>query len=147
MGTSFGQRHIGGLAAGTVVAFALLATAGTAAVVREGANAAGILATARSAAHLLGIAGSVLLAYYAVRARERFAGGVFATSATYTFAGASLFAVAFLVMELGHGFGIDVFAFVGDMQLAMAVSMFLFTATVFGFGWAYYRIASTLGGV
>jgi hypothetical protein len=81
-----------------------------------------------------------------VVADRRFAGGVFATSAAYTLAGASVFAVAFLVMELGHSFGIDVFAFVRDMQLAMAVTMFLFTATVFAFGRAYYRIASALGG-
>lgn len=146
MATSFGRWRVGRLAAGTVVAFAVLAGAGTAAVMREGGDAAGALAAARSAAHVLGMASSVLLAYYAVRARRRFAGGVFATSAAYTFAGASLFAVAFLVMELGHGFGIDVLAFVADMQLSMAITMFLFTGTVFGFGWAYYRIASALGG-
>lgn len=146
MATSFGRWQVGRLAAGTVVAFALLAAAGTAAVARGGADAAGALDAARSAAHVLGLAGSVLLAYYAVRARRRFAGGVFATSAAYTLAGAALFAVAFLVMELGHGLGVDVFAFVADMQLTMAITMFLFTGTVFGFGWAYYRIASALGG-
>lgn len=146
MAGSFDRRRMSGLAAGTVVGFALLAAAGTATVILQGSDAAGALAMARSAAHVLGMAGSVLLAYYAVQARRRFAGGVFATSAAYTLAGASMFAVAFLVMELGHGFGIDVFAFVRDMQLAMAVTMFLFTGTVFAFGWAYYRIASALGG-
>lgn len=146
MGTSFRRERVGRLAVGTVVAFALLAAAGTAARM-NGGDAAETLAVARSAAHVLGLAGSVTLAYYAGQARRRFSGGVFATSATYTFLGASMFAGAFLVMELDHGFGIDVFAFIADMQLSMAVTMFLFTGTVFAFGWAYYRLANTLEGI
>lgn len=146
MGTSYDRQSLGRLAVGTVVAFALLGAVGTAAVAWQGSGASGLLDSARSAAHVLGLVASGMLGYYAVRARRRFAGGVFATSATYTLAGASMFAAAFLVMELGHGFGVDVLAFVPGMQLRMAVNMVLFTGTVFAFGWAYYRLAGTLEG-
>lgn len=146
MGTSVERRRLGGLVVGAIAAFALLGVVGTAAVAWQVSGGASYLAAARSAAHLLGIAASLLLAYYAARARRRFAGGVFATSATYTLIGAVVFATAFLTMELNHGFGVDVLAFAGGMQTAMAIQMVLFTGTVFAFGWAYYRLADALGG-
>lgn len=147
MGTSFDRRRLGGVAAGTIAVFALLGVGGTIAGSAQMVEAGAFLATARSIVHLLGIGFSLLLAYYASRARRRFAGGVFATSAGYTLVGATAFAVAFTVMELGHGLGVDVFAFVGEMQMRMAISMVLFTGTVFAFGWAYYRLAVALEGV
>ena len=147
MGTSFQRRRLGGVAAGTVALFGLIGAVGTAAVALQLSDGTSYLSAARSVAHVLGLAASLLLAYYASRARSRFSGGVFATSATYTLVGAVVFAVAFLSMELNHGFGINVLAFAGGMQTMMAIQMVLFTGTVFAFGWAYYRLARALGGV
>ena len=101
----------------------------------------------RSVTHLLGIAFSALLVFYGVKANRRFAGGVFGDAATFTIAGGVLFGLAFLQMELLHGFGIDVLWFLPDMQLTMAFRMVLFTGTVFGFGWAFYRMGNALKGV
>lgn len=145
MGTSFDAGRLSGLAAIALAVFGVLVIAGTGAVSRA-ADATAYLDAARSATHLLGIGSSLLLAYYAVRARRRFAGGVFGRSATATGVGAGAFAVAFLVMELNHGLGVDVLAWLGDMQLEMAVSMFLFTGTALAFGWAFAEIAGALGG-
>ena len=146
MSTSFDWRGVGGVAVGTVAGFGLLAAIGSGAVTGGLSDGGAYLSVARSAAHLLGIASSLALVYYAVRARRRFAGGAFGESATATAVGGAAFAVAFVVMELGHGYGIDVFAAVGDMQLKMAISMVLFTGTAFAFGWGFYRIAGALGG-
>lgn len=99
---------------------------------------------ARSAAHVLGFGFSLLLAYYANRAWQQFRGGVYATTASYTLAGAVVFAVAFAVVEIRHDFGVDLLTAVNGMQLKMAVSMVLFTSTVFAFGWAYFRLARAL---
>ena len=146
MSTSFDWRRVGGVAVAAVAGFGLLAAIGTGAVAGGLSDGGVYLSAARSAAHLLGIASSLALVYYAVQARQRFAGGAFGESATYTAVGGAAFAVAFVVMELNHGFGVDVLAFVGDMQLKMAISMVLFTGTAFAFGWAFYRIAGALGG-
>lgn len=97
----------------------------------------------RSVVHVLGIATSVVLGYYAYRARTQFSGGVFAESATSTLVGAAMFALAFLHMELQHQF--DVMLFAGlDPQLRHAIRMGLFAATVFAFGRAVSLIAGTL---
>lgn len=98
----------------------------------------------QSVIHMLGIAASLLLGYYGNRARERYKGGALAGAATYVIVGALLFALAFLVKELDHGLGINVFAPVGDMHLQMGLSMLLFTGTVFAFGWAFYRMTREL---
>lgn len=144
MSTSLDRRRLGGVAAAVIAAFGLLGALGTGAGVGEGAGAGTYLSAARSAAHLLGIASSLVLVYYAVRANRRFAGGAFGESATATAVGAMAFAAAFVVSELNNGFGVDVLAGVGDMQMRMAINMVLFTGTVFAFGWAFYRIASAL---
>lgn len=101
----------------------------------------------RSVTHILGITFSALLVFYGVKARQRFAGGVFGEAATFTIASGVLFGLAFLQMELLHGFDINVLWFISDMQLVMALRMILFTATVFGFGWAFYRMGNALKGV
>lgn len=146
MSTSLDWGRVGGVAVGTVAAFGLLAVVGTGATRSGVADAGAYLAAVRSLAHLLGIAASLALVYYAVRANRRYAGGVFGESATATAVGGAAFAVAFVVMELNHGLDIDVLAGVGDMQLKMAITMVLFTGTTFAFGWAFYRIAGALGG-
>ena len=108
-----------------------------------GASATPGIDSLRSVVHIAGIATSLVLAYYAYRARSRFRGGVFATSATYVVVGATGFALAFLNMELQHGFGIVVFDALGR-QARLAVRMGLFAVTVFAFGRAVYLIAETL---
>lgn len=146
MGTSFDASRLSGLAALALTVLGVLVIVGTGATDRGLAEASAYLDLARSATHFLGLGSSVLLAYYAIQARRRFAGGVFAESATATAVGAVAFAIAFLVMELNHGLGVDVLAVLGDMQLQMAVSMLLFTGTAFAFGWAFARVAGALGG-
>lgn len=146
MGTSFDASRLSGLAALALTVIGVLVIIGTGAVDRGLTGASAYLDVARSVTHLLGIGSSLLLAYYAVQARRRFAGGAFGESATATAIGAGAFAAAFVVIELNHGLGIDVLAGVGDMQLQMAVSMLLFTGTAFAFGWAFARIADALGG-
>lgn len=146
MSTSFDRWRLGGLAAGVVVAFGLVGAVGTGAVAGEVSAPGAYLSAARSAAHLLGIGSSLVLVYYAVRANRRFAGGALGDSARATAVGGIAFAVAFAVVELEHGLGVDVLAGVGGMQLKMAVNMVLFTGTVFAFGWAFYRITRALAG-
>lgn len=146
MGTSFDASRLSQLAAGVLTVIGALVVAGTGTVSGDMTNAGAYLDAARSATHLLGLGASVLLAYYAVQARRRFTGGVFGDSAGFTALGAGMFAIAFLVMELKHGLGVDVLGGLANMQLEMAVSMLLFTGTVFTFGWAFARIAGALGG-
>lgn len=146
MGTSFDASRLSQLAAGVLTVIGALVVAGTGIGSGDVANAGAYLDAARSVTHLFGLGASILLAYYAVQARRRFTGGVFGESATATAVGAGAFAVAFLVMELNHGLGIDVLGGLATMQLEMAVSMLLFTGTVFAFGWAFARIAGALGG-
>lgn len=102
--------------------------------------------SARSVVHILGIVVSLLLVYYGYRASEQFRGGALGEAARYVSVGGVLFAVAFVHQELSHGFGVNVFAPAGGMQMRMALSMFLFTGTVFAFGWAYYQLATELKG-
>lgn len=98
----------------------------------------------QSVIHILGIASSLALTYYGYRARQRFKGGALASAATSVIVGGLLFAAAFTVEELHHGLGIEVFGWVGDQQLHMALEMILFTGTVLAFGWAFYRITDEL---
>lgn len=140
------ERRLGGLAIVALATLGVVVVVGTGAVARGLPDAGTYLSTALDVVHLLGLGASLLLAYYALGARRRFAGGALGESAGYTAVGAVAFAVAFFVMELDHGLGIDVLAGVGDPQLAMAISMFLFTGTTIAFGWAFGRFASVLGG-
>ena len=143
------RRALLGLGAGLAVVAAASAPAVaqsgvTSAMAQSGgASATPGIDSLRSVVHIAGIATSLVLAYYAYRARSRFRGGVFATSATYVVVGATGFALAFLNMELQHGFGIVVFDALGR-QARLAVRMGLFAVTVFAFGRAGYLIAETL---
>lgn len=146
-GSSMGRRGRGPSAAGpisVIAGFGVLGIVGT--VGGESQDEAVWLHEARSVAHILGLVFSLLLAYYANRARNRFSGGVYSVSAGYTLAGAVLFAVAFSAVSLRHDFGIDLFAPLGGMQLKMAMSMVLFTGTVFAFGWAYFLLVRAVRG-
>lgn len=136
-GTATDRRTLAGLSGGIIAGFAVLGIIGA-------VGGAVLLDGARSAAHVLGFGFSLLLAYYANRAWQQFRGGVYATTASYTLAGAVVFAVAFAVVEIRHDFGVDLLTAVNGMQLKMAVSMVLFTSTVFAFGWAYFRLARAL---
>lgn len=141
------HRRLRGWIVGTLVGLGFVGTVGVASASTASQSGGGaLLASMRSLAHIVGITASFSLSYYAARARSSFTGGVFGESATYVIVGAVVFGVAFVVMELDHGFGINVVSFISDMQMKMAVNMALFTITVFAFGWAFYRMASTLQG-
>lgn len=121
---------------------ALVAVASAPAAAQTG-SATPAVDSFRSVVHIVGIATSGVLGYYAYRAREQFSGGVFATSATYTVVGAAGFALAFLNMELQHQFDVLLFAGLGRQGL-LAVRMGLFALTVFAFGRAVSLVAGTL---
>ena len=146
METSFDASRLSGLAAFALTVLGVLVIVGTGAVDRGFAEASAYLDLARSATHLLGLGSSTLLAYYAVKARRRFAGGVFGESAVATAIGASAFAITFLVIELNHGLGVDLLGVLADPQLQMAVTMLLFTGAAFAFSWAFAQIADALEG-
>lgn len=146
MSIGFDRRHLGRLAIGTVAALGLLGVLGTGAVAWGLPDADAYLNLARSLVHVLGAAASLLLVYYAVGARRRFAGGAIGEAATATAVGGAAFALAFGVMELNHGLGIDLLAGIGDMQLSMAIQMVLFTGTALAFGWGFARLAGALSG-
>lgn len=130
-----------GLSGGTAVAAVVIAASAPAAAQTGSATPA--VDSFRSIVHIVGIVTSGALGYYAYRAREQFRGGVFARAGTYTAAGAAVFALAFLNMELQHQFDVVLFGALG-MQGQLAVQMGLFTATVFAFGQAMYLVAGTL---
>lgn len=132
------RRRLFGLAA-LVVVGVLTSTP----VAAQSGGATPAVDSLRSIVHILGILTAAILGYYAYRARSQFRGGVFATSATYTVVGASVFALAFLNMELQHGFDIVLFDALGR-QGRLAIRMGLFAITVFAFGRAVYLVAETL---
>lgn len=109
-------------------------------------HGAEFLNSLRSVTHIFGIVASSMLVLYGMKARRRFAGGVFGEAATFSIIGGVLFGLGFFQMELLHGFGINVFGFIPDMQLMMGLRMILFTGTVFGFGWAFYQMGNALKG-
>lgn len=129
-----------------MLALAAVSPVGIVAASMGEVDASAFVTSVRSLAHLVGITASLMLVYYAYRARTKFSGGVFGESASFVMVGGSVFTVAFVVMELGHGFGLDLLSFVPGMQMKMAVNMVLFTATVFAFGWAFYLTANVLEG-
>lgn len=138
------KRPVRRLGIATLAFGGVLLMAGVAAATQGGSGMTRQAASVRSIVHILGMVTSLLLASYGYQARERFKGGVLGSAASAVIVGALMFAVAFLVEELDHGFGINIFNPVGDMQLQMALSMILFTGTVFAFGWAFYTISDEL---
>ena len=132
---------------GLLTAIGLFGVVGVASAQGAGDEGTALLHSVRSVAHIVGIVFSLLVAYYGYRSRKQFQGGVFGDVAVYIILGGFVFALAFVQMELLHGFGINVLGFASGMQMAMGIRMVLFTATVFAFGWAFYRMGSALKGV
>lgn len=139
------KRRAMARAGGAVVAVAALAGVASAQMEMDADLGAEFVDAVMSVAHIVGIVASLLLVYYAYRARKKFAGGVIGNSATYVMIGGLTFTIAFLNRELSHGFGVNLTGSL-DMQMQMAVNMALFTVTVFAFGYAYYITASIFGG-
>lgn len=130
-----------------LTALGLFGAVGVASAQGGGDQGAAFVDSVRSVAHIVGIVFSLLVAYYGYRAKQQFHGGIFGDAAVYIVVGGVVFALAFLQMELSHGFGVDVLAFAPSMQMAMGIRMVMFTITVFAFGWAFYRMGSALKGV
>lgn len=101
---------------------------------------------ARTAAHLVGIAGGLGIVYYAETVRRRTEGSTLGRSMLLFEVGTALFVLVFLGMETEHLFGVRLWYFADTMaitqlwyMIALASVMLLYTA-------AYRNIVVEIGG-
>ncbi len=85
---------------------------------------------------------ALVVVYYAYRASREFSGGLIGEASRYVMAGAGLYFLSYVLMELRHVWGINLLAFLPSQQFVLGVYFLLFTPTVVILALGYHRISA-----
>ena len=101
---------------------------------------------ARTAAHLVGIAGGLGIVYYAVTVHARTRGSTLGRSMFLVGVGTALFVLVFLGMESQHLLGVDLWYFADTMAVTQLWFMLALTAVMALYTVAYRNLVVEMGG-
>lgn len=101
---------------------------------------------ARSAAHLIGIVGGLVIVYYADVVRRRTRGSTVARSSLLVEVGTALFVLVFLDMEVGHVAGVGLWSASASTGVTRLWWMAGLAATIALYTLSYRSLVTDVGG-